>query len=357
MLLSANLPTFNSEIMLKTITTFGLLLLATQVHSAEDPWTLNLHFENDLFANTDSDYTNGVRASWVSPDLHDFIAGKQLTYDWVNRVNELLEPLHPQFSGQGKVHRNIVVSVGQLMFTPRDKFKTELDVNDRPYAGRLYTSLGYQARTSNKLHSFEINVGVVGPAAMAQQTQNIVHDIRGLERFHGWDNQLHNELGVQLVFERKRRFKPLPGKYIFDLESDLISHWGGSLGNVATYLNAGAELRLGWALPKDFGRSSIRPGGEGNNPGLGNPKNRKWQVHAYLAADGRAVAHNIFLDGNSFRDSHSVSKKPWVADLAAGVSATYQRWNISYSQIFRTKEFTGQQQSQQYGSLSVSYSY
>jgi len=347
----------NPQIMLKTTAILSLLLLASQVQSADDPWTLNLHFENDLFANTDLDYTNGVRASWVSPDLHDFIADQQQTYDWVNRVNELLQPLHPQLSAQGRVHRNIVVSVGQLMFTPRDNSKTELDVSDRPYAGWLYAGFGYQARTAQKLHSFEFNIGVVGPAALAQQTQNAVHDIRALERFQGWDNQLHNELGVQLVFERKRRFRPLPGKYIFALETDLISHWGGSLGNVATYLNGGAELRLGWALPKDFGRSSIRPGGDSNNPGLGNPRHRNWQVHAYLAGDGRAVAHNIFLDGNSFRDSHSVSKKPFVADLAVGVSATYQRWNISYSQVYRTKEFSTQQQSQQYGSLSVSYSY
>jgi lipid A 3-O-deacylase len=33
------------------------------------------------------------------------------------------------------------------------------------------------------------------------------------------------------------------------------------VGNVATYLSAGAQLRAGWNLPPDFGYSVIRPGG------------------------------------------------------------------------------------------------
>jgi hypothetical protein len=338
----------------------GCAICATSTHviASDDAWTLNLHFENDLFADTDLNYTNGVRASWVSPDVTDFLSEQKKTYHWINRINELLEPLHPSLASDetDRVHRNIVISVGQLMFTPKDKQKLTLDSNDRPYAGWLYTGIGYQARTRNKLHSFELNLGVVGPAALARQTQNFIHDARNIERFHGWDNQLQNELGVQLVFERKRRFKPVKGKVFNAIDTDLITHWGGSVGNVATYLNAGAELRAGWPLNSDFGTSTLRPGGDSNNPGKGEPNNRDLQMHVFLASDARLVGRNIFLDGNTFTDSHSVDKKNIVADITVGLSTTYKRWNFSYSHVYRTKEFNGQQRAQKYGSFSVSYS-
>ncbi|MEH6443241.1 MAG: lipid A deacylase LpxR family protein [Oceanospirillaceae bacterium] len=352
--------------MLKTFIALMLSCLPCLVQSAEDPWTLNLHFENDLFADTDLNYTNGVRASWVSPDLEHFLQDQQNSFAWINKVNQLLEPLHPALSSARttgeKVHKNIVFSVGQLIFTPQDKAKTTLDKTDRPYAGWLYGGIGYQARTDSKLHSFELNLGIVGPASLAKESQDFIHNIRAIERFNGWHNQLSNELGVQLVFERKRRFKPFKKSAASDsgissLESDFITHWGGSLGNVATYVNAGAEWRLGWSLPSDFGTSTLKPGGDSNNPATGDPDRRDLQVHGFAAIDGRLVARNIFLDGNTFTDSHSVYKKKLVADMTVGVSATYRRWSVSYAHVYRTKEFKAQSAAQKYGSLSMSYSY
>ena len=54
---------------------------------------------------------------------------------------------------------------------------------------------------------------------------------------------------------------------------------------------------------------------------------------------GRAVARNIFLDGNTFADSDSVDKIPFVADLNAGLAITYGRVRTSYAIVYRTKEF------------------
>jgi len=334
-----------------------MIIIPASVFANDDPWTLNFHLENDLFADTDLNYTNGMRVSWVSKDVQYFLDNEQHTYRWVEDINHLLEPFHPDLETDATIHRNMVVSLGQLMFTPEDKFKQTLDKTDRPYAGWLYMGVGYQARTANKLHSFELNIGVVGPASLAQQAQNLIHDARGIERFHGWDNQLDNELGVQLIFERKRRFRPVKEKLFNQIDTDLITHWGASLGNVASYVNGGAQWRVGGSLPKDFGMSTLRPGGEGNNPGLGDPVNRSLNIHGFIATDVRAVAHNIFLDGNTFSDSHSVYKEHFVADVTVGVSAVYKRWNVSYSQVYRTKEFKGQQSAQKYGALSLSYSY
>ncbi|RPJ22911.1 MAG: DUF2219 family protein, partial [Desulfobacteraceae bacterium] len=66
---------------------------------------------------------------------------------------------------------------------------------------------------------------------------------------------------------------------------------------------------------------------------------------------------NVFLDGNTFTDSHSVDKKPFVGDLQTGLVVQYDRFRITYTQIFRTKEFDGQEDGDIFGSVSLSYQF
>jgi hypothetical protein len=40
--------------------------------SRSDGGVFSLYFENDLFADTDQQYTNGTKIGWVSPDLEAF---------------------------------------------------------------------------------------------------------------------------------------------------------------------------------------------------------------------------------------------------------------------------------------------
>ncbi len=69
------------------------------------------------------------------------------------------------------------------------------------------------------------------------------------------------------------------------------------------------------------------------------------------------MARDIFLDGNTWKDSHNIEKKNLVAELAVGFSFLVDRWKVSYGQVFRTREYEGQPHSHQYGSLSLSYSW
>ena len=74
----------------------------------------------------------------------------------------------------------------------------------------------------------------------------------------------------------------------------------------------------------------------------------------FVGAEGRAVARDIFLDGNNFRESPSIDSKPWVTDFQAGLAVLFQRVRVSYTQIIRTPEFEGQQRPDFFGSLSLS---
>jgi hypothetical protein len=184
---------------------------------------------------------------------------------------------------------------------------------------------------------------------MSEEVQSFWHSMFGLHVPEGWDNQLKNEPGFILYYEQARRFEQ--HDVLFDLEFDIIPHFGGSLGNVFTYAAAGLIFRLGPDLKDDFGPPRIRP----SLPGAGYFRSGE-EVNYYLFTgfEGRAVIRNIFLDGNTFSDSHSVKKKVFVGDLQAGLAFSFRCFQLSYTQIFRTKEFKGQDGHDVFGSLNFS---
>lgn len=319
---------------------------------ARHPALYNFHFDNDLFYGTDRDYTNGVKFSWVSANLKDYTEDPCLP-PWVRRLNRFFGTVHPG----GYTSRNMAVTAGQSMFTPRDKRRADLIPNDRPYAGWLYLGLGYNARNARQMDTVEIDLGVVGPASLARQSQNFIHDLRGFQRFNGWNNQLRNEPGLQIVVERRKRVWENAGGA--EPKFDAITHYGASLGNVSTYLNTGLEMRVGSRLPNDFGTSPIRPAGDSNAPLEGAVTHRfsGGGLHAFISADARLVARDIFLDGNTFADSHRVTKKPLVGDVAAGVAWQWPGGKITYAHYVRSREFKGQDAAHSYGSVTLSLEY
>src|SRR5690606_6567842 len=58
----------------------------------ERPWTTNFYLENDLFGATDQNYTNGIRLSFVSPNLSSYRDDPAVPA-LVNRINERLDKL------------------------------------------------------------------------------------------------------------------------------------------------------------------------------------------------------------------------------------------------------------------------
>ncbi len=339
---------------MRNIFTFCLILcpvlpLLSHAETARTPWTLNLYIENDLVNNTDHGYTNGTRFSWISPDISSYENDPALP-EWIRHTNRRLSFFNDETAG---LDRRFVVTFGQLMFTPEEIEAHELIEDDRPYAGYLYLGFAYHTRSRQQLDTIELNVGIVGPSALAHQTQDFVHDIVDSRKANGWDHQLRDEPAIQLIYEHKHRYR-LSERWP---EQDFIPHAGISLGNVASYLNLGAEYRIGWQLADDFGTSAVRPGSDNSAPAqpLAECPRIICGLHGFIGLDGRLVAHNIFLDGNTFKDSHSVDKRHAVADLYVGFGFNLKHWKVSFAQVYRTREFEKQDHPQQYGSLSISY--
>ncbi len=306
--------------------------------------------ENDkYFAGTDRHYTNGLELSFLGETRLDESPGL------VQKIAEYVPTLHGRRAREQAY--KVGVSLGQNLYTPMDTHASAPLPGDRPYAGWLYGALTFQAQSDDArlLRVVELAVGVVGPWALGRQTQNGFHNIIGVAHANGWSNQLHNEPGLILSWERRYRIGkirlPFPG-----LESDLIGRGGVSLGNIRTNVAGGFAVRVGWRLPNDFGADLIRPAGGSLISA------HRFSAYLFGSSEVRAVARDVFLDGNTWQDSLAVDKRPVVADLNLGLvlrvplaGPRLKGLQVAYTQNYRTKEFYGQLQRDVFGSVGFSF--
>jgi hypothetical protein len=325
-------------------------------HPIEDDveWgTLSIYFENDLFTGTDRYYTNGVKLGWTSADLEKFAdtSSASILMPLIRRLPFINSPYF---------QKNLAWSLGQNIYTPDNTEATEQLEGDRPYAGWLYLGLGLVWKDARVRNTLALNVGVVGSWSLGEEAQRLVHEARDLAVPQGWDNQLHNELGVVAVYERTWRWPERERRVGLDVE--FLPHVGAALGNVYTHANLGGELRLGVNLPDDFGTGNIGPSATTSTPverGYAARRAERFDAGLYLfaRADGRAVARNIFIDGNTFGRSASADRVPLVADLSVGASLNLQSTKVTYALIYRTKEFEAQEEGQMFGSISLNFAF
>lgn len=318
----------------------SLLLVLTAGYTpssaADNKGTLTLSLENDMFASSrDRHYTHGTEINYVSDS---YVPG------WFRNLAAWM----PFYSPNDETRFSW--ALGQQFFTPSDLQTATLQVNDRPYAGWLYTGLGlvtdHQGNSNRHVDSLEIIVGTVGPDSGAESVQREVHERVGSKVAKGWDNQLDNEVTFDISYDRQWM---LP---IIDNHFDLVPHTGFMLGTSQRFASAGFTLRIGSGLSSDYGPPLIRPV---ISAARYFKPDQSFYWYLFIGAHGRYVGHNIFLDGNSDGDSHSVDKKHWVGDAQAGAVIGWSDWRITLTQIHRSDEFKAQQESDKFGSLSISY--
>lgn len=308
---------------------------AEDVRKKDDKGIFNVVIENDKFAGSDSDYTNGIRFSWLSSEEDMPIFARRI-------ANAL--PL----AGEG--NKRISIAAGQSMFAPEDLSRRDLVVGDQPYAGWLYGSVGMVSDTGKTLDNVMLTLGVVGPLSLAEPTQKFVHHVVDSPHPNGWDNQLKTEPGIVLTYERK--WRAIAEASPFGLAVDVTPHAGVNLGNINTDATVGATFRLGYDLPADYGPPRIRPSLPGSDFFI---PTQELGGYLFTTIGERAVARNIFLDGNTFRDGPSVDKKNFVTSLQVGAAVTYGETRLSYTQIFMTKEYDTQRHPSAFGALTLSH--
>ena len=253
----------------------------------------------------------------------------------------------------------ISLGLGQNMYTPSNIDIANPPLSDHPYGAYLYGTVGLIAKTrdqsgvTDRLDQLQIQFGMIGPSALGKQAQTFsIHSAWGIHKPKGWGAQLRDEPGLVINYERSWRYS-FPLMWGFEMQAD--PHVGAALGNVYDYVNVGAMARLGFDLPDDFGPVRVDPGLPGSS--YFETKGNAFGGYLFAGIDGRAIARNIFLDGNSWAASRSVAKNIFVGDLQYGAAITLYSWRLTYTHVFRTREFKTQIGPDQFGALSLSYAF
>ncbi len=302
---------------------------------AAEKGSYSLVFENDLFYRTDRDYTNGIELSWSPPRDAEAAHPSFLT--------GMLPAIFPQNDLRASY------SLGQMMFTPEDTKTPNPPLTQRPYAGYLYGAVALTGTGDSTEDQLRLQLGMVGPASLAEDSQDLVHRIRGFALPQGWRTQLRDEPGLVLSYRHTRElaaFAPQEEK-IFDV----AANYGGAVGNVFDYAEAGAIARLGFNLPADSGPPQIDPARPGSR--IYQPQ-ADFGAYVFSGIQGRAIARNLFLDGNSFQSSRSVAKENFVGEVSVGGALAFRDFRLSFVHVFRSREYRTQQGFDQFGTLCLS---
>ncbi|MFG0250746.1 MAG: lipid A deacylase LpxR family protein [Phycisphaeraceae bacterium JB051] len=330
--------------LLFVVTCLPNLVIAQEQLVPDERWAMTLYTENDSSyyvpgSTADRYYTHGTKLVLThQPAFADKLA-QQLGNILPIGNNE------PVDSAVGYVF-------GHNLYSPDNISNTTANPNDRPYAGWLYGGMFLQRSVNDQeLDHLELNMGVVGPAALGEPIQKFVHSFTDSPEPKGWDDQLHDEFGINFIYKHKWKFT-LAGDARDGFGLQTIPQAGFTVGNMNRDLNAAATFRAGWNLPSDFGPGRL----DDVLSATGNPYAKDLSLYGFVRVGGKYVEHDVFVSGNNDHDSLGVAEEHWVGELEYGIAMAYKRLMIHWSNRHITEEFEQQERSHIVGVWMVSWS-
>ena len=305
---------------------------------------VTLTSENDkFFGNSDRNYTNGAQINYT-----------RLSEKPEGLANWLDEKL-PFLDFNGPVATSY--TFGHQFFTPDNAGRPYAQPGQQPFSGFLYGKVGITSYKPEHTDSYELTAGMIGPSAQGEFVQKTYHEAFDYYKPNGWDYyQLKDEPILNLSFVRRHPAAlEWKGSALgLDWFADAAPHYGFAVGNAYDYANAGGIVRFGPASAQsiDFPALSV-PGLPGGTTFTKTGNWFDWYVFAGL--DGRAVARNIFLDGNTWQDSWSVDRKVLVGNATAGVTVVTGKVRSSLALTQESKTYKTQPENHVFGAINVGY--
>jgi hypothetical protein len=258
---------------------FLLALVGFFVAPASMAGTASLSWDNDLFADRDRGYTNGLKVAVLgrSAERH-----QQCRFCLARRVRDLGSAL-PGVGDADRQHA-LSFSLRQLMTTPENIEAERPDfATSTPYMGYLNARAGLWSWNQGRITGYSVMVGIVGPESRAQDSQELVHDLTGSTQPRGWDYQLGTDVvgGVEIVHARRFFAAGASGEREHDLS------WFGSArgGNFMTNVRFGLAWRTGVHLPVNFVPDYTGISSSVGLPGALDAAGRGWMLFAGIQAE------------------------------------------------------------------------
>lgn len=265
--------------------------------------SIRLHYDNDLFASLDRNYTQGVQLEVILPAFRK------------NPVNYLF--LRPK---TWQTQAGICLALEQ--YTPNDIGSAAIQHGDRPYAAVLalesFLISVDTLRTAQLGHS--VHLGVLGPAALGGEVQTAIHRATNNVLPLGWQHQIRNAPVVNYRLRYEKQFFQLGSFFGAQGYADL------ELGTLHTRLGLGTSIQVGW-MDSPYAT-----------------RHKKVQCFLFAQANLQTVAYDATLQGGWFTSNpHTIEAadiERFTGQINYGIVLKIRRFYLEYVMSTHSREFS-----------------
>ena len=263
------------------------------------------HYDNDFFAATDKNYTQGYSFEFANPLFKK------------NLVNHIFIKLKGQSNTYG-------LAIEHIGFTPSNFVSIDIQTGDRPFAAAIYLkSFATSTDTLKKSRlSQSLSLGFIGPGAFGKEMQTEIHRLTGNKIPGGWDNQIQNDLVLNVKFDYEKQL--FRYNELLSLQSVAAFQLGTLFSNAMVGFNT------------TFGLIDL--------PFSGSGYSSAFKLFAYAQPVVSIIGYDATLQGGIFTNDnpYEISSKDIervTSQIDYGLILKYKRLYLEYNRTSITREF------------------
>jgi lipid A 3-O-deacylase len=307
------------------------LMLVMTLLSCQFLFSQTQHYENESGLRSDNDvyllygldkyYTNGLFLNYRHLLRH-----------------------HTAASSEKKI---LELEAGQKMYNAHSGNITEVSDVDRPFAAYLFAGGKLDWFFSDEqVIQAGLQLGVIGPQALGEELQKLIHHTFQFYRINGWEFQVTNEFEVNASLQYLKLLTRSASSKT-DLSFSGYVHAG------TTFSGAGAGVVLRTGRINALTESSF------TNSRLSLPdKKLPGELFFYVQPMLNWVAYDGTIEGGlfrSFKGPTTFDVYPIVVSVQPGIQYAARRWTLDFSIVFDSREVKSTAKAHQYGSLGAFY--
>ncbi len=240
--------------------------------------------------------------------------------------------------------------LGQMIFTPENvNFYRDGSGIDRPFCGYLYATYNRAIfLPKQNVVQWAVSLGTVGPNALGQNVQELIHRWFQFKSFRSWDTQISNEIGVNVTAKYATVLLPF--------KTDLVAvvpEVEATVGNLFTNAKMGSYVCFG--LMENAIKSTLFNAGIGQ---LNIDKKHDTELFVYWHPQLVYQAYNATVQGGLFsKDMSDITAPIWstIYTQSFGVLLAAKRVATKLEIVYLTQEAKTQKSPQRYASIGVGY--
>ncbi|WP_055445822.1 lipid A deacylase LpxR family protein [Lacinutrix mariniflava] len=280
------------------------------------------NYDNDYFAATDENYTQGYNFELVLKSLEK------------NPINKLFLKTESSTTKYG-------LAIEHIGFTPNDYVSEDIQIGDRPFSAAIMLKSFVISTNFAKKTRFtsSFSLGIIGPGAFGEEMQVGIHEATGNKIPKGWKNQIKNDFVINYeVGYEKQLFR-------YNKLIAIQAHSNLKFGTLFTNAAVGLNTVIG-IIDTPFSK----------------PENTKrFKLYAYVQPTLNIIGYDATLQGGVFNNKspYTISSnniERITAQYNYGLVLKTKTLYFEYSRSAITREFKSGS-SAKYGGIKIGFTF